>query len=179
MKSEPWLPHTLGFCEIRWVRQLSLLTTVSYCPYVLLANQDILKHTSPTPEQRLTTHCRLGLIHYSTRAFLPFCCFTPRWWLTADGKARQLAGNYCSDLCPLKLAMQKCQSSDVCEQIVPSRFVLNTEICHRCMVSQSNSWLLLLGYTIHLPQHLLCTGSVDQVAAVSQDKPADSAEKTP
>lgn len=61
--------------------------------------------------------------------------------------------------------MQKCHSSDVREQIGPSRLVLNTETYRGCMVSS----VLPLGRTTRLPQHLPGTGSVDQA---DQDKPA-------
>lgn len=102
---------------------MTLLTTVGYYPHALLAGEEILKYTLPTPERSLTTHGRLGLIHRSTSTFLPFCCLARGWRLKAGRKATELPGNHCSHLCPLELATQKCHSS---EQIVPSKLVLNT-----------------------------------------------------
>lgn len=62
----------------------------------------------------------------------------------AAGKARQLAGDDCSKVnSALQLVMQKCHSSDVSKQIVPSRLVLNTETHRRCTVSPTVDYYFL------------------------------------
>lgn len=156
------------------VRQLSLLMTVSIHTAGKLGH---FQYISLTPEHRLTSQHRPGLIHHSREgtSSLPPCI----WVRTRGSREGQTAGWWRlqqSELCPpighAEMPQFRCLQTDCSLQTCVK--YRNTPQMH----SQSNSWLLLLRYTVFLSQHPPGTGS-DQFAAVSQDRPADSAEKTP